>query len=81
MAGDDLIPFALKNVKGLKPGEQNGSGALRSCDGNGITCSAKANHDVLFTQISRHEKASIQHKFAAECASSGSRGNLTLSTL
>ena len=70
----------LKNVKGLEPGEQNGSGAcVRNCDGKELHVAL--NHDVLVTRVSRHEKASIQHKFAAECASSGSRGNLTLSTL
>ena len=33
MAGDDLIPFALKIVKGLEPGEQNGSGAYGAVTG------------------------------------------------
>ena len=35
---------------------------------NGTTCIAKRLHDILVAQISRQERTSIQHKFAAECA-------------
>ena len=79
MAGDDLIPFALKNVKGLEPGEQNGSGAYGAVMGMELHVALKQ-ITTFWSPRFLHEKASIQHKFAPECASSG-RGSLTLSTL
>ena len=61
-----MTPFALENVKGLAEWLRCVWSCLRS-DGNGTTRIAKRLHDILVTQISRQERTSIQHKFAAEC--------------
>ena len=71
MASNDLTPFVLKNVKGLDSGEKKGSGAygaVYEVTVKGVTCIAKRLHDILVTQVSLHESAAIQKKFAAECA-------------
>ena len=72
MAGNELTPFVLKDVKGLNSGEQKGSGSYGAVYGvtvKGVTCIAKRLHDILVnSQVSRQEKISIQQKFAAECA-------------
>ena len=71
MAGNELTPFVLKDVKGLDSGEQKGSGsygAVYEVTVKGVTCIAKRLHDILVNQeVSRQEKTSIQRKFAAEC--------------
>ena len=69
MASDDLTPFVLENVKGLDS-EMKGSGAygaVYEVTVNGVTRIAKRLHDILVIQISRQERTSIQHRFAAEC--------------
>ena len=71
MANDELIPFVLKNIKGLdSSAEKKGSGAygtVYKVSVKGVTCIAKRLHDILVTNVSPRERASIQRKFAAEC--------------
>ena len=70
MARDELASFVLKNVKGLDSGEEKGSGsygAVYEVTVKGVTCIAKRIHDILVTQVSPHERTSVQRKFVAEC--------------
>ena len=68
MADDELIPFVLKNIDSSV--EKKGSGAygtVYKVSVKGVTCIAKRLHDILVTDVSPRERASIQRKFAAEC--------------
>ena len=70
MASDELASFVLKNVKGLDSGEEKGSGsygAVYEVTVKGVTCIAKRIHNILVTQVSPHERTSVQRKFVAEC--------------
>ena len=68
---DELVPFVIKEVKGLDTGDQKGAGAygaVYEVTVKGVRCIAKRIHQILVDEkVPQKEKTTIQEKFRQEC--------------